>query len=502
MFKKKLLSIGLLFLITITTTGLATTFSFVPPKRANGQILTSLNATIYTALEIEYEADTSCTKIQCAYSGNTKYEWTADLDSSSTYIFIETTGTDSIISGMDGIPIFTGTVVTTNINDGIIKLAHLEAATLDSSALASATIPFSKLKTDNEPTTDQVYAYSGDGDGYWKDDATGALSDSTDLPAASVPFSKLKTDNEPTIEYVYAYDGNGDGYWKKIVLADSTGLPAASVPFSKLKTDNEPAIDQVYAYSGDGDGYWKDDATGAVNWTTAIASIRTTPFWYSDATALSTGAANAFIPWLIGASFGTGAGTTTVGVAQTTSHPGTVKMNSGTGANSGYVFSTDPTSFLISGGENTETTFYYTTPGDDSAPYSTILKFGWHDAVTTDFSVTDGVFIQCDSSVVCGKTISNTSNTKTTATAGTLSAATWYRAKVSLNSDATIATFYIYNDAGSTVWSDTLQTASCIPTGAGRFVGNRFLAAYSGTTAKVLVEIDWIATWFTRTLTR
>ena len=89
-----------------------------------------------------------------------------------------------------------------------------------------------------------------------------------------------------------------------------------------------------------------------------------------------------------------------------------------------------------------------------------------------------------------GKT-SNFNTRSVTSNTYTITPNTWYRSKVELNEDATLATYTLYADDSETVlWTNTLATN--IPKTAGREVGHGFISTSSGTTAISLANLDYM----------
>lgn len=181
---------------------------------------------------------------------------------------------------------------------------------------------------------------------------------------------------------------------------------------------------------------------------------------------------------------GTGSLFTTAAVAGALSqnHPGVVQWRSGTTANSGVQCSTLTTAFRIGGGEQWDINFF-------TAPvFTTVtLRAGASDSITSTAPV-DGVFFEMNASgVIVGKTRSN-SVESVTATLATLAASTWYHGRISINADATLVTFTVYNDAGTVLGSATLATN--IPIAAGRELGWLAIITSSGTVAIELGHLD------------
>lgn len=166
-------------------------------------------------------------------------------------------------------------------------------------------------------------------------------------------------------------------------------------------------------------------------------------------------------------------------------HPGCIRIASSTSANSGgYCNLASRTSFLLAGGESSRIWFRPQTLS------GTTIRLGFHD--TNDSSApADGAHMWMDpaTGIIYGRTSSNTVTT-TTGTGYQLLANTWYMAKVVVNSNATRVDFYLYDEAGTLLWSDFNTTN--IPTVAGRELGHGLVATNSGTTAVNLVDMDSI----------
>jgi hypothetical protein len=225
-----------------------------------------------------------------------------------------------------------------------------------------------------------------------------------------------------------------------------------------------------------------------------MAAARQAPFFFTDFLGTA-GAANveAHQEW----DFAVLASGTQAKIAGEPNHPGILRVSSSTTTNSGGYCKAEATAFRIAGGEVFEIIFQHRV----AAGANTTLRFGFHDSVTYADAV-DGVYFEVPSgSLACsGKTSSN-STRSSTGSSYTLTVNTWYRAKLVVNADATRVDFYLYNEAGSQLWTDYL-TAN-IPTSSGRGTGAGFVATNVGTTAVLLAYFDWMAVWLSgRTLTR
>jgi hypothetical protein len=189
-------------------------------------------------------------------------------------------------------------------------------------------------------------------------------------------------------------------------------------------------------------------------------------------------------------------GTIASGVAASivANHPGVMQLSSSATPNSGYQFIVRGASILLAGSEQMDVVLY--TPAAIDA--NTTIRLGFGDTVTSADN-TDGVYFIIANTTARGWTASNSSR-NSTATTYTVSAGTWYHFRVSLNSGATTATFKIFNDSGTELFSDTLSAT--IPTASGRELGGGIVATNSGSSAVALVNIDYICVSLGRTLTR
>jgi hypothetical protein len=175
-------------------------------------------------------------------------------------------------------------------------------------------------------------------------------------------------------------------------------------------------------------------------------------------------------------------------------HPGTMSLLSSTSANSGYLIRLDNDSLQIAGSESAQAIFKVKVLS------GTYLVIGLQDMYNASLPV-DGCYLMTDPATgkISGHCTANSSDS-VTATDYQLVVDTWYRARVVLNSDASLATFYIWADDGTLLWSDTVN--SDIPTGAGRQTGCAFAALNTGTSAQTLAYIDYLSLKITRALVR
>lgn len=158
-------------------------------------------------------------------------------------------------------------------------------------------------------------------------------------------------------------------------------------------------------------------------------------------------------------------GGTVVAGDATVLHPGiAIYKSHESNANSGYRYFTDIYNILLGGGE--KSTIVFKTK---ATLIGVKRRIGFQDS-TSETNPTDGVYCEIANGVLTGKTANN-GTLSTTSTSYTLAANTWYRLKIELNSDASLATFTLYEDNTNTVlWQNTLSEN--IPTGAARWCGH------------------------------
>lgn len=178
-------------------------------------------------------------------------------------------------------------------------------------------------------------------------------------------------------------------------------------------------------------------------------------------------------------------GTIAAGPNADANHPGVVQLSSSATANSGVLFTTTQTILRLGGGEQFDAVFR--TP---AAFTNVTYRLGFHDTATSADAVDGAYFELVGSGVIVAKTSNNSTRT-TSATVATLIASTWYHARVSLNANATLATFEIWDDSGTLAGSTSIGTN--IPTAAGRETGAGFIATFGGVAATVLAQLDYLS---------
>ena len=237
-------------------------------------------------------------------------------------------------------------------------------------------------------------------------------------------------------------------------------------------------VDQLGTGAPDGTKYLRDDQTYATPPGGGVTGISVKSEFLTPLSNYG------MPPWYAG-SLASGTGTFTGGIA---GHPGIHRMSSSTSANSGWRYYTNNVGILIAGGEWSQCIYRPQTLA------LTTLHFGFSDGNSATVPV-DGVWLWQDpaTGIVYGRTRANSVGSQT-ATGFQLVTNTWYRLKILLNADATLASYFVYDMDGNELWTDTL--AANIPTGAGRYTGHALIISNSGTTALALGDFDYMDAHF------
>jgi len=272
-----------------------------------------------------------------------------------------------------------------------------------------------------------------------------------------------------------------------ILNAEDTASTAAN----RFAIDNdlifEPGQGGIFTYDGTSQR-WR---CSAVRRKFTGDTFRLAPFYCTDflgATGADTGESSYAI-WDLSL---IGTGPAQAKVAGLGTHPGIISLTSGTTANSGGYIRSDITAIMLAGGEVAE--FVFRTPAVFT---NTTIRMGFIDTATSADCV-DGAYIELPGSgAAVGKTSNNSTRT-TSATIATLSASTWYRARVVVNRGATAVDFYIFDEAGNQL--GTVNNAANIPTTAGRVTGHGIIATNSGTSATLMLWLDYMSMEWTKAL--
>lgn len=194
----------------------------------------------------------------------------------------------------------------------------------------------------------------------------------------------------------------------------------------------------------------------------------------------------------------TGGTQSTTGDASLQDHPGIARISSGSGALSGGTFYThftggENSAIELAGGEIYETIF------QPKLATGAVHRFGFHDSVAAT-DADDGVYFEAvdDLAFDC---VSNNNGTRTTTAVATLTVDTWYRARVTVNSDKTSVVCQIWNAAGASQGSATMTTN--LPAADNAVGANFVVTETAATAAAVLTWVDFIGVEFSgRALTR
>lgn len=184
-------------------------------------------------------------------------------------------------------------------------------------------------------------------------------------------------------------------------------------------------------------------------------------------------------------------------IADEVNHPGIHQHRShASNTNSGMVRSLDAGTLgmWVQGGWECQVIFRLPTLTD------TLHRVGWHDSIAVATDPTDGLYIDITAGVAKGRARTNNNTFIDTATTYSLSANTWYRQTININDDGTVATFSIYADDGTLLWSDTIT--SNIP------IGSSYILNFSIQTGKTtagtanLYDLDWACMFVNKALIR
>jgi len=295
-------------------------------------------------------------------------------------------------------------------------------------------------------------------------------------------------------------NATGSYYLDSELVIDNTGDPAillnTTAPYTSIKgalsvgaSHASPDVELVISGDADISGTLSVNTIKAENFTItpkmALSAFRSQPYYYTDFLYPTVAGLN---PWY-GAAISSG---TISETGDVDNHPGIGIIRNATGDNSGFRITTSTNALSgIFGGELS--TAIVNFPILDSVA----VRIGFHDA-TTISEPTDGIYFEMLGDSLVGKT-SNVS-TRSTTSSYNISIDTWYRLEIEVNNNADTAFFYVYNKAGTELWSDNLQTN--IPTN--RATGHGIIATKPPTGHAVignLLLIDYLAVYL-GTLTR
>ena len=181
-------------------------------------------------------------------------------------------------------------------------------------------------------------------------------------------------------------------------------------------------------------------------------------------------------------------------VAGTSSHPGIIRIQSSTQANSGYRYITGGSAGIypirIAGEEMAEIVFRVPSP---PIAYKEFF-YGYHRSSIPGVTV-NGVYFHMDYYAFGAELrlygICRASNVQSATAYYVLAGNTWYRARLEVNADATRVDFWLYNEGGDELWTAYITTN--IPTSAGQEVAHSLIAWHTGTAVQNIVDVDFMA---------
>jgi hypothetical protein len=171
---KRLLTLLMLLAWTTSAGAIKDPKFYFPASRTTlsggTEVLTSSNATIWG---YKADGDTAACKKACVYVGGPKKQWCFVPDSTDTYMFIETTGTDSALIGMDAVPLFgpglapgTGSVATKAFADSVyVATGYIGQLLTDSVYSLGEIVSEAYITALAEMNADSMHAVQG---GWWE----------------------------------------------------------------------------------------------------------------------------------------------------------------------------------------------------------------------------------------------------------------------------------------------------------------------------------------------
>lgn len=201
---------------------------------------------------------------------------------------------------------------------------------------------------------------------------------------------------------------------------------------------------------------------------------------------------NGFLPFL-GTAVSSG---TVTQLATNASHPGIALLKDSTTANGGYCAGTNTNQYFINGTERG--TFIFKRQGSRTTE---IYMFGFTDKADVNLPI-NGCFFRFNSTHGHLWAACRANNAQTKATTNySIATATWYRLEMNISSTATSASFYIYDDVGTLLWSE--YVGSNVPRSGTRVTGFATCAFETTTDAAGnLLLLDYMRLKVPKRLTR
>jgi hypothetical protein len=189
-------------------------------------------------------------------------------------------------------------------------------------------------------------------------------------------------------------------------------------------------------------------------------------------------------------------GSVLTSAAEGANHPGVLLFRDSTTANGGYRIMSEISAILLAGGEK----FVVVFKTRDARTTSTV-RMGFFDTNSATEPVDCACFIMTGNGTnvnIIGRTRAN--NTPTETSVQTLAINTWYTGEIEVNANATSCQFTIYNEDGTTLFTQSLGN---LPTAAGRETGFGLIGFESTTdSANDLVGFDYMRVEINRNLVR
>ena len=162
-------------------------------------------------------------------------------------------------------------------------------------------------------------------------------------------------------------------------------------------------------------------------------------------------------------------------------HPGVLRFNSSTTANSGYGVRT--TNYMYIKGDEVFTAIIKPLSSDATT------RIGLHSS-TSSSAVLNGVYFNLQGTNITFISVKNSVSTTSTAIV-TSSINNWYKLKITINSDATSVLGEVFDANGVFIDSRTITTN--IPNGTAEHVQPAIISTHSGTAVTALLDADYVS---------
>lgn len=287
---------------------------------------------------------------------------------------------------------------------------------------------------------------------------------------------------------VSAGDHNHTGVYQDASASLSSAQAAATLSIRALGTGSTDAM------PGDYGGVTGRAVLNSATAPAAAANLETQRFKinsiYNECYSTALGATH-----MICAAISSGTITVNGNISPTANHPGIFSLKDSTSAGGGAYFNSglEATPWILLGGREKVTCVFQV----HSKRATQTIRIGFGNKAT-QAAFTDGVFLELvgnssganTGAVATGK-CTNAAGTTPTSDTYLCVPDTWYSAVVELNADATIATFTIYNEAGVSQWTNTVNAN--IPTAGGRLVNPIVMATESTSDAAAyMCSVDYV----------